>query len=1743
MGMGIVMHAQIPVSSLPISKLYESSSTFTVPQGVTSVTLEAWGGGGGGGYSSDNGRACGGGGGGAYSRNVITVTPGQILTITVGAGGSGDSGTHNGGDSYVLLSDGTTLVKAVGGKGVADNSSDGAAGGQASDCVGTAYSGGNGGSGSGQGGGEGSGGGGGGAGSSGAGKTGGNGSYRNIFGGNAGSGGNSTDDHGGKGGDGVGTANPGSNGSSYGGGGGGGKRRNALGGNPYQGGNGAPGLVRISATFPAPPVISLYNANVNSICQGEVAVKATASLPVLSSNGWEWIIEGQNTGTKTNTPEFFTEGLAPGRYAYKVRAYYERISWFGETYDNVYDDSKGTATFTVIIVPDVQDKIISVCSGEEFKITPSAAQGDVLPATPIYSWSIPADIPQGVTGAAASSTNLSFISNTLVNTTDSPQTVTYIVTPRSTLGSCQGHTFTITVTVYPKPVISYKEIDICNGESVKDYDPASGTAFAGITNYEWILTTTSHPGAISNPPQSGLGNNINIGTLINTSPTTATLYYTVTPTAITNSVGCAGTEFTLAVIVYPCPEIVDPGEICSGETLQLQLKYRDNTIFDNANGGTYTSSDTSIVQIDSNGMLSTDVDEDEEGKGGKVTVTYTTANGCVTEREITITPRTKLPEIRWDFREVCPIDEDIDHKPNENSIIATPWNIEDENREYFANHIVWDSLVVVNHEPAYLLDSNNNKIPIVDEEGNQIIDEEEGELWKIDEVENVKHLEWITWYADNNGVKGERLRSGLDPLTDEKMNSFFQNENHEYEAYWATITEPGKCESKPRKVEVKIAVNTYITVIPLRGYVQPAGTEQLDLMNYLDLNLDESQYLDWYTSSDTTSVAKIANPPEKLDPTKAIDTTYWLVKADSYGCRSEATEFHIQLVPMPTISITPKETLVCPRYPVDVTVTISNGTAPYNFTIINMNTGVADEQSEREEAVYTFTTSPQATVNRRITKFSDAFTENVTYSPYGLNVPAVGYFDQNTLSVITTEITKISPNSGPTSGGIYTGIPEAPIKEDGTIAITGSGFKPFETSSTPEVTFDGIPADNIEVVDNNTIYCTPPPHVSGYVTVAVTAVCATTTLTDGYRYEPINVSDVIPAYGPVTGNTEITIRGTGLLGTTGSEELVTVTIAGIPAKIVSVDNIEIKCITDASTVSILGDIVINNGIESRVFTDRFTYYPVKFVENGYWSEPHKWETQTDYHILPYPGADVQINANCVQDIDVDMESITVCPGKMYTIAYEKILKANDFTLQANASFLNQNPANSGNMQAVRQNMEHLLSKGRNWYVSSPVQGGEIPLIKEALGKSISGDDLETIAGNTWRVESYHEGMHNWLPEKADSIFYTGLGYTAYSSETDIAVKFSGIYSDGDQETQFNVTRQDDGHEKRGFNLVGNPFPSYWRWTSEEAKEANLYSTIWYRTQVGGVYEFWSYNASGDVAVAPGWENATPTGSYSMAYIAPMQAFWVRLIDGKSSGILTFKDNHRSHADHASNFLKTTRAANNNTEKRPLLRLTVNNDFYIDETVIYADPEAKKEFDIYDSDKLFAERGIEIFTIPYSSSRELTINGLPEITNGMEIPLGFQAEEGGSFSFHAKEILNLDTLDVFLIDKWRNTETNLRCKNYQFTSSSVSVTDRFSIRFRHSVVSGLPNETDVNQEAKNGNELLAYIYNDGQIVVVLHLEGKKGNTEKITVFDTTGRKIAEQSIVVGERTMLKKKLPGGTYVLRAAECTTKVILHQ
>ena len=222
-------------------------------------------------------------------------------------------------------------------------------------------------------------------------------------------------------------------------------------------------------------------------------------------------------------------------------------------------------------IPVIEDVSETICSLDTFTITPTNGGGlnanDIVPIPTLYSWTISAN--GFILGASDNSTPVTSISQTLENTTNVSQQLTYTVTPISdTIGNCIGDPFEINVTIDPVPTISDETITICSADPIVFTPSGDGSSGSDIvpanTTYTWTFT--------ENPNVTGETNNTIAANdfsqnLINTVHTQQTVIYQVTPIS---DLGCAANSFTITVILDPVPSILDQSdEICSGDTFDI----------------------------------------------------------------------------------------------------------------------------------------------------------------------------------------------------------------------------------------------------------------------------------------------------------------------------------------------------------------------------------------------------------------------------------------------------------------------------------------------------------------------------------------------------------------------------------------------------------------------------------------------------------------------------------------------------------------------------------------------------------------------------------------------------------------------------------------------------------------------------------------------------------------------------------------------------------------------------------------------------------------------------------------------------------------------------------------------------------------------------------------------------------------------------------------------------------------------
>jgi len=560
------------------------TGTWTVPCGVTNVTIEVYGGGGGagGGGGGSNGgffntRGGGGGGGGGYTTITINVTPGSTYNYSIGSGGCGGSNGSDGSDGGNGQNGGNTTFTGTGAN-LAANGGQRGTGGDGTE--GSPGSGGSGGTASG--------------GSTNTTGTAGN----NGSGGNGGAGGAGAGPLGGAGG--PGTNNPG---SIYGGGG--------AGGGDSQGGRGAAGGILITynttSNIPTPTItstaptctldgtstISNYDANLTYTFSPTGPSAGAGGAISGMTTGTSYTVQASDAGGCTSTPSApFSNAPSTPVPVPTVTTTQPTCSADGSSTINNYN-----AAFTYTFNPTgptagAGGAISGMTPGTSYTVVASDAGG--CSSTPSSSFSNGAQFPPATATINGSlsyctggNTTLTASGGVSYAWSNGPTTAAVTVTQGS---------YTVTVT-----------------------DGNGCTASANATVTETTSLTVNITGALTYCPGGSTTITANGGTSFSWSngSTTDSITITAGTYSVTASdvTGCTGTA-SATVTEFTSPVISITGNLnyCPGA----------NTILTATGGASYTWS---------NGATTDTVTVTQ----GNYTVTGTDANGCTATAAATVT--------------------------------------------------------------------------------------------------------------------------------------------------------------------------------------------------------------------------------------------------------------------------------------------------------------------------------------------------------------------------------------------------------------------------------------------------------------------------------------------------------------------------------------------------------------------------------------------------------------------------------------------------------------------------------------------------------------------------------------------------------------------------------------------------------------------------------------------------------------------------------------------------------------------------------------------------------------------------------------------------------------------------------------------------------------------------------------------------------------------------------------------------
>ena len=223
-----------------------------------------------------------------------------------------------------------------------------------------------------------------------------------------------------------------------------------------------------------------------------------------------------------------------------------------------------TVTATINPEPVVANQTVTICSDAALGVNFNSSSS--VGATTYNVTNLQLNSLSVSAGGAAIANGLTanaLFNDAFTNLTSLPVNVVYTVVPVSAAG-CEGESFTVTVTVNPRPKILDKQLETCSGESFS-YLPIDNAPTEIIplgTTYSWTF--------VDNVNVTGEANGINQLqfvqlNLINITNINQMVVYTVTATS-----GSCSSTFEIQLTVKPKPFVPNPSGLtdtrCSGDT-------------------------------------------------------------------------------------------------------------------------------------------------------------------------------------------------------------------------------------------------------------------------------------------------------------------------------------------------------------------------------------------------------------------------------------------------------------------------------------------------------------------------------------------------------------------------------------------------------------------------------------------------------------------------------------------------------------------------------------------------------------------------------------------------------------------------------------------------------------------------------------------------------------------------------------------------------------------------------------------------------------------------------------------------------------------------------------------------------------------------------------------------------------------------------------------------------------------------
>lgn len=476
-------------------------------------------------------------------------------------------------------------------------------------------------------------------------------------------------------------------------------------------------------------------------------------------------------------------------------------------------------------------------------------------------------------------------------------------------------------------------------------------------------------------------------------------------------------------------------------------------------------------------------------------------------------------------------------------------------------------------------------------------------------------------------------------------------------------------------------------------------------------------------------------------------------------------------------------------------------------------------------------------------------------------------------------------------------------------------------------------------------------------------------------------------------------------------------------------------------------------------------------------------------------------------------TLTINAGAKLTISSGQSLSATVLNILSDdtngtGTFINEGTSSftTANVSQTLVDANNTINVNRNWYLSAPVAtGSTLPTGFTYWYYPESDANQGTNSGEYWLNPASTTEM---------------MGYAVTAAPANSSITFTGTLNDGAKTIALSRTS---GNPKTGFNLVGNPYPSYLTLSTTDVTGANLEQfSVWYRYVQ-------SYNTETN---KPVYAFQTEAFGTTPVKVPPMQSFWVRTNTG--GGTLSFANTQRSHAASGDPVFRAKAA-----DGPQLLELFVTNGTNYDNTVLYFDEQFSDGLDPYDAYKMLNGSIVpDLYTTV--NSTKLAYKSMSAIPYDTDISLFFtpNASTQTTYTISASKFNNFEAGTQLWI---KNNSTGVSQlisdgSPYTFDVAETGDNPKFSLILK---APGTATEL-ANTEKSN---IFAFANENRQITV--NCNDAISSNAIINVYNSLGQKVTSKEITKS-LTVIEQQLTSGVYVVAVSNAgkttSSKVIIQ-